>query len=131
MNPSYSTREYQQKLCAGLAVMAHRDGPYLVHCVEGKDRTGFTCLVLEALAGSSYDEMLADYMETYANYFFITKESAPERYAAVQSVCFDSMIDFLTNGSDGVDYAAAARGYLSSGGMSDEDIDLLVEKLTG
>ena len=131
MNSSYSTCEYQQKICAGLAVMAHRDGPYLIHCFEGKDRTGFACLVLGALAGSSYDELLADYMETYANYCFITKEATPERYAIVQSVYFDSMIDFLTNGSNDGDYAAAARRYLSSGGMSDEDIDLLAEKLTG
>lgn len=128
MNSSYSTEEYQQKICAGLAVMAHADGPYLVHCVEGKDRTGFTCLLLEALAGSTYDEMLADYMGTYANYCFITKEETPDKYEAVRTVCFDSMIGFLAGNS--TDYANAARDYLSAGGMSQDDLDLLVEKLT-
>ena len=134
MNNSYTTQEYQTKIAAGLTEMAHRDGhgPYLVHCVEGKDRTGFTCLLLASLAEASYDEMLADYMATYANYCGITYDGTPEKYQAVKNICFDSMVDFLMNSTSATegDYAGAARAYLIAGGMSSDDVDLLIGKLT-
>ena len=132
MGSAYSTEEYRTKVVAGFSGMAHRDGPYLIHCIEGKDRTGFACLLLAALAGATYDEMLADYMVTYANYCGVTLGGTPDKYQAIQSVCFDSMIGFLMDETDtaGNDYEAAARTYLLSGGMAADDIDLLVSKLT-
>ena len=132
MNSSYATPEYRTKIAAGLSEMSKHEGPYLVHCIEGKDRTGFTCLLLAALAGASYDEMLTDYATTYENYCGITASGTPEKYRAVTEICFDSMIGFLMDGSDAVegDYAQAARDYLIEGGMSSDDIDLLVEKIT-
>jgi len=51
--------------------MASADGPYLVHCLEGKDRTGFVCIVLEALMSATYQEIVDDYMLTYNNYYHI------------------------------------------------------------
>ncbi|HBJ76423.1 MAG TPA: hypothetical protein DDY68_00740, partial [Porphyromonadaceae bacterium] len=36
--------------------------PFLIHCVEGKDRCGFFAMLLEGLAGASYQEIKDDYM---------------------------------------------------------------------
>ena len=45
-----------------------------VHGLEGKDRTGFMCAVLQMLCGASYEEILEYYMKTYENYYKITKK---------------------------------------------------------
>lgn len=116
--------------------MASCEGPYYIHCVEGKDRTGFACVLLEALAGASYQEIEHDYMKTYENYFFITKENSCEKYQAVKKLRLDEMIAFLTDSKEGTDLAqvdiyAGAKRYLRMGGMTDAEIDALEKKVRG
>jgi protein tyrosine/serine phosphatase len=41
------------------------DGPYLIHCYAGIDRTGFISALLEALMGANLDEIAADYLLSY------------------------------------------------------------------
>lgn len=83
-----------------------------------------------------YDEMLADYMVTYDNYYGIAKESDPDKYAAIASTKFDDMARFLAHADSNADltsadYVKAARDYLRGGGMTDEQIDALVARITG
>lgn len=52
--------------------LATTDGPVLVHCAAGKDRTGILCALTQHLAGVDEDDMLADYLLT----------NDPERLAA-------------------------------------------------
>jgi protein tyrosine/serine phosphatase len=51
--------------------IAMGEPPYLIHCWEGKDRSGVLAAILAALMGASLDEIIADYMTTYANYYGI------------------------------------------------------------
>lgn len=73
MSVNYRSQKFADKLVEDLRQMIVQDGPYLIHCTEGKDRTGFTCALLEALCGASYDEMLDDYMISYDNCMELTK----------------------------------------------------------
>ena len=135
MSSAYSTDLYKQKLASGLNKMIESDGPIYIHCLEGKDRTGFVCLVLEALAGASYDEMLADYMKTYENYYGITKEGTPEKFKAVESVYFLDFTSYLhgtedTKALSEADYRQDAMDYLLSAGMSAENIAALTLMIT-
>lgn len=135
LSASYPSDEFAQTLAKGLVDMSQHDGPYLVHCIEGKDRTGFVCILLEALCGATYDEMLADYMKTYDNYYGINPQSDPEKYDAISGLNFDGMLQYLANADDGadlaaIDYTEPARNYLRKGGMTDEQIDALVKRLT-
>lgn len=45
-------------------VLAEADGPVLVHCAAGKDRTGLVCAFTHHLAGVDFEHTLADYMAT-------------------------------------------------------------------
>lgn len=44
--------------------LATRDGPSLVHCLAGKDRTGIAVALLHHLLGVAADDIIADYLLT-------------------------------------------------------------------
>ena len=124
---SYSTDAYRQGVAKGMRALLQNGGPAYIHCMEGKDRTGFVCMLVEALAGASYDEMCADYMKTYENYYGITLSGTPDRYAAVAKLYFDGFAEFLldtTNGDAIVsgNYKQAATNYLLDAGMTLDEI---------
>lgn len=132
LTASYKTDDFIGKLINGLSVAAENDPPYLVHCVEGKDRTGYVCMLLEALAGASYQEIVDDYMLTYDNYYGITKASDPEKYDLIKEKNIDVMLKYVCGGKDymNTDLKKAAEDYLRSSGMSDETLKKLEDRLT-
>ena len=85
-----------EDFCAGLAegfrFIATHEGPYLVHCNEGKDRAGFTAAVLECLMGATSEEITADYMVTYYNYYGV--EPGTEQYDVIANANINA-ISFL------------------------------------
>ena len=133
MGADYASDDYRQKIVSGLRQLLSSDGPIFIHCLEGKDRTGFVCFLLESLAGASYDEMLDDYMLTYENYFGITKQDSPEKYDAIASLYFDAFVVCLhgteEHGAAG-DYSQDAVNYLLDGGMTTEEIAALYDMIT-
>ena len=107
--------------------MSGKEGPYLIHCMEGKDRTGFVCSLILALAGADREEIREDYMVTYANYYGITKEKTPEKYDAVLTFV-DDFLYFVTDPNKEMVTAAlsleeGARDYLRYGGLTEEEIE--------
>ena len=77
----FGEESFQQGLAKGLRHFAQNEGTYLVHCNEGKDRAGFVTALLECLMGASAEEVVADYMTTYYNYYGI--EPGTEKYEAI------------------------------------------------
>lgn len=47
-----------------LAALAEYDAPSLVHCVAGKDRTGFAVAIVHRLLGVGEDDLMHDYLLT-------------------------------------------------------------------
>ena len=148
MLSNYQAQDYKEKVVQGLTYLGVRGGPAYIHCQEGKDRTGFVCMIIEAVCGASYDEMCADYMETYKNYYGITKDGTPERYRAVKELYFDAFCKYLLQGQyadaggavsatvlseddlRGASYRESAIAYLKDGGMSQGEIDMLLLQIS-
>ena len=135
MNMNFGSDEFRGKAVEGLRAMLNNEGPYLIHCTEGKDRTGFMCMLVEALCGASYEEIVDDYMITYNNYYGITKESEPKKYETIVRDVLEPMIRVLTEDDPDVDLKTAdlaeyARGFLKKAGMREDEITRLTEKLT-
>ncbi|MBR3394995.1 MAG: tyrosine-protein phosphatase [Firmicutes bacterium] len=133
LNMNFGSEEFRGKIAAGLTRMAESNGPYLIHCTEGKDRTGFVCMLLEALCGASYEEIRDDYMITYDNYYQISPEKDPARYNTIVENVLDPMIRSMA-GDSGLDLQAAdlseaAEKFLFSGGMKTEEIEALKVKI--
>ena len=135
MGMTFGSDDFRRKLADGFRAMTAHDGPYLVHCTEGKDRTGFVCMLLEALCGAGYDELLDDYMITYDNYYGITKDSDPDKYDIIVSDVFRPRLAVIAD-DEGIDpktadLCAYAEKYLESAGMTKNEITALRSKLTG
>ncbi|WP_195279361.1 tyrosine-protein phosphatase [Clostridium sp. J1101437_171009_A5] len=135
MPVDYSSESFGADLTAGLAKLSQQPGPYLVHCTEGKDRAGFTSALLECLMGASLDEVVADYMVSYENYYGVTQAGQPEKY---QLIVKNNILDMLRTIAgvekdadlSGVDLQAAAEDYLTGFGMTAEQLTALKTNLS-
>ena len=130
LSAAYRNPDYAQKLAEGFRIMMRQDQPVYIHCTEGKDRTGFVCILLEALAGADYEELLRDYMITYENYYGINETATPEKYAAMVRIRFRDMLDWLAGVPDGSDlsdrtFEKEAADYLVRAGMTETEIKAL------
>lgn len=134
LDGAYRSEQYGRKLAAGLGELVRHDGPVYIHCTAGKDRTGFVCMLLEALAGASYQQIVDDYMITYDNYYQINVANDAERYSIIKEQRLDSMFRHMAGMEKdadlaGADPSACARNYLKAIGMTDEQIDQLTAYL--
>ncbi len=68
MIDTYAGMPYRPVLVATLrlylAALAEYDAPSLVHCVAGKDRTGFAVAIVHRLLGVHEDDVMQDYLLT-------------------------------------------------------------------
>lgn len=123
----FSAPEFQKGLAEGLRFFAANKGTYYVHCTEGKDRAGFVSALLECLMGATYDEVVADYMVTYYNYYGV--EPGTDKYEAIAN---SNIIKTLQNAFGVEDLSKAdlqkgAKGYMRAIGLTDAEItDLMV-----
>ena len=133
MNMNYKSDDFRAKIALGFTQMASADGPYLVHCLEGKDRTGYVCMVIEALCGATYQQMVDDYMLTYVNYYKITLEKDKKRYDIIKARNIDAMLKFIVGDENAdltkIDFVPYVKQYLKNGGMTEDRINTLINKL--
>lgn len=117
-------------LANGLRFIINNDGPYLIHCDEGKDRVGFVSALLECLMGATLDEVTEDYMETYFNYYCVEKDT--EKYNAIVNNNLIKVLSatFKVNDVTKADLAAEAKAFLmEDAGLAAYEVDALKAKL--
>ena len=134
MPVNYSSDEFAAGIVEGLTFLAGKEGPYLVHCTEGKDRAGFTSMLLAALMGASVEEIVADYMTSYVNYYGIDPVAEADKYNMIAEKNVMDMLRTVCglekNASlEGVDLASGAQKYLTDHGMTAEAVAALKANL--
>ena len=138
MDMNYKSKKFGEKVVEALIAMSKNDGPYYIHCVEGKDRTGVFCAIIEGLAGATYEEIVADYMKTYDNYYGINEKTDKLRYDAIKNQYIDHMLrfyaDYGENGNKDIalkdlEWTNIMGRYLTDNGMTIEDLNNLYDKL--
>lgn len=130
---NFSSDEFAADVIKGLVFLARHEAPFLVHCTEGKDRAGFATALLGALMGAPLDDIVADYMQSYINYYDVKTTDA--KYALIAEGNVKEMlraIAGLPKGADlsKVDLAEAARAYVLAHGMEAADLAALEAKLS-
>ena len=131
---NFYSEEFASSVAKGLTFLARNEAPYCIHCTEGKDRAGFTAMLLEALMGATLDEIISDYMISFYNYYGIDKEHEPERYQAVLDINLMEMLFHITGAEsveqlEQINLETAVTAYLIEASMSQGDIVMLKQKL--
>jgi protein-tyrosine phosphatase len=111
-------------------------GAVLVHCAAGKDRTGLVVALALGVAGADRETIAADYAVTgerlapYVEKYLATIEDERQRefwrgHQATPTAFMLDVLDHLDEEYGGV------PPYLRKGGMSDEQLSALRERLVG
>ena len=139
VDPTFANTLFKEGLVKGLRYMIEHDGPYLVHCTYGMDRTGFTIAVLEALMGATADEIKADYATTHKNFYNVVDGKhiglTEKQVELLQAIIVRLMQNaYKTEGVDISDFehaglSAATEKYLLALGMEKSEIEALKSRL--
>lgn len=114
-----------------VGIVAGADGPVLVHCTAGKDRTGIVVAVLLRAVGVRREDVMADYQRTEANlprlWAALTAAGvrAPRNAAllGVQAEALEGVLDEI-DGTEG-----GAAGWLVEHGARPADVERLATRL--
>ena len=139
VDPTFANTLFKEGLVKGLRYMIEHDGPYLVHCTYGMDRTGFTIAVLEALMGATAGEIKADYATTHKNFYNVVDgkhvDLTTKQVELLQAIIVRLMQNaYKTEGVDISDFehadlSAATEKYLLALGMEKSEIEALKSRL--
>lgn len=124
MNMDFTSDIFAAGIIGGLRFMIGRGGPYYLHCNEGKDRTGFIMILIELLMGASKEEAMRDYMQSYVDFYHVEKGSY--KYNIIAKANFEPMYKAIVGS---LPPAKGARAYLSANGMTDAEIEALIQRL--
>lgn len=132
---AFASDEFRSGLVDAFIFMSENDGPYLVHCTEGKDRAGVTSAILECLMGASVEEICEDYLTTFRNYYNV-EDGVQVALSAEQE---DSLRTALLNilcpmfgieDAASADLAAEAEEFMTEYGMTADQIAALKANLS-
>ena len=134
LGADYTDAENMDAIGNGLKTMIEKDGPYLIHCSLGRDRTGSVCALLEALCGASYEEIVSDYMESYKRLHNIDMDPNSLQYKLFKRRIDDTIeVGFCIKKNDfsKSNLQACAQAYLIKCGMTTEQVKKLIHLLIG
>lgn len=122
----------------GIKKMLGKEGPYLVQCSLGRDRTGVICALFGMLCSASYDEIVEDYMISYnlLHKVDINLEVNPDstQYDLFKARLDEILEEILETDAEDLptaDLQTKTRDYFKRCGMTDEELDRLTEILEG
>ncbi len=69
MDLNNNSESFSKKLKKGLQFIINTEGPWLIHCHAGVDRTGFVSIVLETLMGAKLADIIDDYLKSFNSMF--------------------------------------------------------------
>ena len=125
--------KFRAKLASGLAELSKHKGAYLIHCLEGKDRTGFVFALIGAFAGASYDEIVNNYMLSYSNYYGLTRENDPQKYNIIVAEILEPMINFIVQDENinikSANLSRYAEKFLIDSGMTESELNALKSRI--
>lgn len=134
LGANFRAPDFSAAVTEGLIFLSNNEPPFHIHCKEGKDRTGFVCMLLSALMGAGLQEIVDDYMLSFYNYYGVDKEKEPDRYQAILDYNLYPMLCHVAAVEDSsmlaqVDLEEAVTQYLLEAGMPREALSRLKEKL--
>ena len=78
--------------------MLKSDPPFLIHCQHGRDRTGLVGIILQTLAGATYEEVESSYMKAFYNWHRL--DASYPYYADLHTILFERILYILSKEGD-------------------------------
>ena len=130
MSMDLTNDENGAKMAEAVRYIARNRGVFDVCCTEGKDRVGIACAVFECLMGATADEVVADYMVSYTNYYGVRPNDAGYALIADMNIRAELADLFGVDAIEGADLAALAEAYLKAHGLGDAELARAREHLS-
>jgi protein-tyrosine phosphatase len=123
------------KLVDVFRIALETDGPMLIHCAAGKDRTGVTAALLLRTVGVRTDSIVADYVRTDRNMYRVLQRLnvAPELPPGVDEEMVKELISTPVHAIEGVlarfdEHEDGAAGWLMAHGVSAAEVSRWQER---
>jgi len=129
MDFNYSSEEFRKKLNKCLRFIISTNGPWLIHCHAGVDRTGYVSIILEALMGTSMDEIVNDYLQSFNSVFDSSIYSAANKKDSIVVMQLLSVMGNYLAINDNNLQAIAEHYMRNTIGLRAEEVELLKRKL--
>jgi hypothetical protein len=130
MNFDIFGEDFGKKLNRGVKFIIDQKGPYLIHCMQGVDRTGFFVMLLEMMAGATKTEIVDDYM---ASFFGRPEFEKGSCYYKQECSYFMGVLKKLNGGKSvrtNTLSSIAEKYLLENTGLIQSEIDLLMARLS-
>lgn len=133
-----SIPEQRARTAAVLRGIAHASGPVIIHCTEGKDRTGWVAALLQLIAGADEEAVIQEYLLSNTYRRDLIEEAVSEVQqtegtlrARIARLQWEVDRDYLSAGLDEMtERYGNLQGFLTDGlGLDQGTIDVLRARL--
>lgn len=114
------------ELARAVSVVVRANGPVLLTCQVGRDRTGVLSALLLLAVGATRDEVIADYLRTN-DALLVLAERLPEMPKEFDLTCLATDIELAL---DYIEHRGGAQSYLIASGLPPEDLHLLLTRFS-
>ena len=127
-NADVTSYNFGKSVLRAIKFINKHQGPYLIHCMEGQDRTGAICALFESLLSASKNELIEDFMKTYQNFYRVKKDS--EQYnKIVKGEMQDDIASIRGFSYSTLDILKNPVSYFRFLDISNEDLDIFIKKM--
>jgi protein tyrosine/serine phosphatase len=130
MDMDFFTGKSAKDINSGIKFMLRHNSPYLIHRLQGIDRTGFFVMLLEMLMGASRDEIIDNYMTSFLYNHGYKKGSDEYRFEYARIIQILEKLNGRKSLADCNLIEMAENYYFNAAGLNRGEIDLLKIKLS-
>ena len=129
-NADITSYNFGKSVLRAMKFINENEGPYLVHCMEGQDRTGAVCAIFASVLSASKNELIEDFMRTYENFYRVKKGSA-QYYSIVKGEMQDNIASVRGFSYSTLDILKHPISFLNFLDITNEDIEKFINIMQG